>query len=133
MKQNKISQNDVLNALKVYKELPVPLTKLEYEKAKTLLSKRITLADAFSVIEVLTYPYNKQASDINKRLSVTGMVLDKLAKHLRVHKATMDKLWGEANDEFDKANKEQIAKMKAELKKMAENNQDKQSDKKGDK
>lgn len=133
MKQNKISQNDVLNALKVYKELPVPLTKLEYERAKTLLSKRITLADAFSVIEVLTYPYNKQVSDINKRLSVTGMVVDKLAKHLRVHKATMDKLWGEANDEFDKANKEQIAKMKAELKKMAENNQGKQSDKKGDK
>ena len=133
MKQNKISQNDVLNALKVYKELPVPLTKLEYEKAKTLLSKRITLADAFSVIEVLTYPYNKQVSDINKRLSVTGMVVDKLAKHLRVHKATMDKLWGEADDEFDKANKEQIAKMKAELKKMAENNQGKQSDKKGDK
>lgn len=133
MKQNKISQNDVLNALKVYKELPVPLTKLEYEKAKTLLSKRITLADAFSVIEVLTYPYNKQVSDLNKRLSVTGMTLDKLAKHLRIHKATMDKLWGEANDEFDKANKEQIAKMKAELKKMAENNQGKQSDKKGDK
>lgn len=133
MKQNKISQNDVLNALKVYKELPVPLTKLEYEKAKTLLSKRITLADAFSVIEVLTYPYNKQVSDLNKRLSVTGMTLDKLAKHLRVHKATMDKLWGEANDEFDRANKEQIAKMKAELKKMAKNNQGKQIDKKGDK
>lgn len=130
MKQNKISQNDVLNALKVYKELPVPLTKLEYEKAKTLLSKRITLADAFSVIEVLTYPYNKQVSDLNKRLSVTGMTLDKLAKHLRVRKTTMDKLWGEANDEFDKANKEQIAKMKAELKKMAES---KQADKKGDK
>ena len=130
MKQNKISQNDVLNALKVYKELPVPLTKLEYERAKTLLSKRITLADAFSVIEVLTYPYNKQVSELNKRLSVTGMTLDKLAKHLRVHKATMDKLWGESTDEFDKANKEQIAKMKAELKKMAES---KQSDKKGDK
>lgn len=130
MKQNKISQNDVLNALKVYKELPVPLTKLEYERAKTLLSKRITLADAFSVIEVLTYPYNKQVSELNKRLSVTGMTLDKLAKHLRVHKATMDKLWGESTDEFDEANKEQIAKMKAELKKMAES---KQSDKKGDK
>ena len=130
MKQNKISQNDVLNALKVYKELPLPLTKLQYEKAKTLLSKRITLADAFSVIEVLTYPYNKQVSELNKRLSVTGMTLDKLAKHLRVHKATMDKLWGESTDEFDKANKEQIAKMKVELN---ESNQSKKSDKKGDK
>ena len=65
MKQNKISQNEVLNALKIYKGLPVPLTKLEYEQAKTLLSKRITLADAFSVIEVLTYPYNKHLSLIS--------------------------------------------------------------------
>ena len=52
------------------------------------------------------------------------MTLDKLAKHLRVHKATMDKLWGESTDEFDKANKEQIAKMKAEFKKLAEKNKD---------
>jgi hypothetical protein len=133
MKQNKISQNEILNALKIYKGLPVPLTKLEYEQAKTLLSKRITLADAFSVIEVLTYPYNKQVSELNKRLSVTGMTLDKLAKHLRVHKATMDKLWGESTDEFDKANKEQIAKMKAEFKKLAEENKNKGSKEKSGK
>ena len=118
MKQAKINQKEILNALSVHKQLPgIPMTKLDQQKAKTLLSKHLTLAEVFDVIEVLTLPYNKQVANIDKRTSLTGMVLDKLAKHERVRKSTLDKMWSEAEDELDKANKEQIAKMKEELNK----------------
>ena len=118
MKQAKISRKEILNALSVHKQLPcIPMTKLDQQKAKTLLSKHLTLAEVFDVIEVLTLPYNKQVANIDKRTSLNGMVLDKLAKHERVRKSTLDKMWSEAEDELDKANKEQIAKMKEELNK----------------
>lgn len=121
MKQAKISRKEILNALSVHKQLPgIPMTKLDQQKAKTLLSKHLTLAEVFDVIEVLTLPYNKQVANIDKRLSLTGMVLDKLAKHERVRKSTLDKMWSEAEDELDKANKEQIAKMKEELNKAVD-------------
>lgn len=121
MKQAKISRKEILNALSVHKQLPgIPMTKLEQQKAKTLLSKHLTMAEVFDVIEVLTLPYNKQLASVDKRLSLTGMVLDKLAKHERVRKSTLDKMWSEAEDELDKANKEQIAKMKEELSKAVD-------------
>lgn len=121
MKQAKISRKEILNALSVHKQLPgIPMTKLDQQKAKTLLSKHLTMAEVFDVIEVLTLPYNKQVANIDKRLSLTGMVLDKLAKHERVRKSTLDKMWSEAEDELDKANKEQIAKMKEELNKAVD-------------
>ena len=121
MKQAKINQKEILNALSVHKQLPgIPMTKLDQQKAKTLLSKHLTMAEVFDVIEIITYPYNKQVANIDKRLSLTGMVLDKLAKHERVRKSTLDKMWSEAEDELDKANKEQIAKMKEELNKAVD-------------
>lgn len=121
MKQAKINRKEILNALSVHKQLPgIPMTKLDQQKAKTLLSKHLTLAEVFDVIEVLTLPYNKQVANIDKRTSLNGMVLDKLAKHERVRKSTLDKMWSEAEDELDKANKEQIAKMKEELSKAVD-------------
>lgn len=121
MKQAKINQKEILNALSVHKQLPgIPMTKLDQQKAKTLLSKHLTMDEVFDVIEIITYPYNKQVANIDKRLSLTGMVLDKLAKHERVRKSTLDKMWSEAEDELDKANKEQIAKMKEELSKAVD-------------
>lgn len=135
MKQAKINQKEILNALSVHKQLPgIPMTKLDQQKAKTLLSKHLTMAEVFDVIEIITYPYNKQVASIDKRLSLTGMVLDKLAKHERVRKSTLDKMWSEAEDELDKANKEQLAKMKAELNKAVKGQiKGKQDDKKDDK
>lgn len=114
-----ISKQDLLNALKVKKGVPLPLTKPQLAQAKSLLGKHLTLSEAFDVIELMTYPYNNEMKKVSGRLSVANIVLDKVARHEGMRKSTLDKYYKEAEEEFKKANDQEIAQAKAEFQKMA--------------
>ncbi len=117
MANNKLDRKEILNALAVHNQLPgISLTKPEYRAAKSLLSKHITIADAFDIFETLTLPYNREVTQASKQASINGMVLDKIAKHLKVPKEKLNKFWNDAEDELHKANQNEIKKMKAKLK-----------------
>ena len=130
MKNNtKFTKAQLLTALRVKKQLPTPMTKEELAKGKLLLTKRLTVSEAFDIIELMTYPYNSEMKRVSARLSVANMVLDKVAKKAGIKQHELDKMYGDSTKAFKKANEEEIKHMKQQFKMAAQKMQKQTGDK----
>jgi len=116
MAQNKaISREQVLNALAKHNGLTTynnqagshPRTPEEDRQLETLLTKRVTLAEAFDAIDILTFPYNKNTNDLTKQLEVIGVLLNKVG--------ITEKDWTEAENKVESKRKEQQDKIMKEI------------------
>lgn len=114
MKQT-ITKQQILNAMCVKKNLPLKLSEIERNAAKTLLAKRLTISEALDIVDMMTYPYNAEMKNVSGRLSVANMVLDKVAKKLGVTEKDLDKMYADSKEEFAKANQEAIKEAKEAL------------------
>lgn len=130
MKNNtKFTKAQLLTALRVKKQLPTPMTKEELAEGKLLLTKRLTVSEAFDIIELMTYPYNSEMKRVSARLSVANMVLDKVAKKAGIKQHELDKMYGDSTKAFKKANEEEIKHMKQQFKMAAQKMQKQTGDK----
>lgn len=116
MAQNKsITREQVLNALAKHNGLTTynnqagshPRTPEEDRQLETLLTKRVTLAEAFDAIDILTFPYNKNTNDLTKQLEVIGVLLNKVG--------ITEKDWMEAENKVESKRKEQQDKIMKEI------------------
>lgn len=116
MAQNKaISREQVLNALAKHNGLTTynnqagshPRTPEEDRQLETLLTKRVTLAEAFDAIDILTFPYNKNTNDLTKQIEVIGVLLNKVG--------ITEKDWAEAENKVESKRKEQQDKIMKEI------------------
>ena len=116
MAQNKsITKEQVLNALAKYNGLTTynnqagshPRTPEEDRQLETLLTKRVTLAEAFDAIDILTFPYNRNTNDLTKQIEVMGVLLNKLG--------ITEKDWMEAENKVESKRKEQQDKIMKEI------------------
>jgi len=116
MAQSKaISREQVLNALAKHNGLTTynhqagshPRTPEEDRQLETLLTKRVTLAEAFDAIDILTFPYNKNTNDLTKQLEVIGVLLNKVG--------ITEKDWTEAENKVESKRKEQQDKIMKEI------------------
>jgi len=116
MAQNKaISREQVLNALAKHNGLTTynnqagshPRTPEEDRQLETLLTKRVTLAEAFDAIDILTFPYNKNTNDLTKQIEVIGVLLNKVG--------ITEKDWTEAENKVESKRKEQQDKIMKEI------------------
>lgn len=117
MAQSKsITREQVLNALAKHNGLTTynnqygshPRTPEEDRQLETLLTKRVTLAEAFDAIDVLTFPYNKNTNDLTKQIEVIGVLLNKVG--------VTEKDWVEAENKVESKRKEQQNKIMKEIK-----------------
>lgn len=116
MAQNKsITREQVLNALAKHNGLTTynnqagshPRTPEEDRQLETLLTKRVTLAEAFDAIDILTFPYNKNTNDLTKQIEAMGVLLNKLG--------ITEKDWTEAENKVESKRKEQQDKIMKEI------------------
>lgn len=116
MAQNKaISREQVLNALAKHNGLTTynnqsgshPRTPEEDRQLETLLTKRVTLAEAFDAIDILTFPYNKNTNDLTKQIEVIGVLLNKIG--------ITEKDWTDAENKVESKRKEQQDKIMKEI------------------
>lgn len=116
MAQNKaITREQVLNALAKHNGLTTynnqagshPRTPEEDRQLETLLTKRVTLAEAFDAIDILTFPYNKNTNDLTKQLEVIGVLLNKVG--------ITEKDWTDAENKVESKRKEQQDKIMKEI------------------
>lgn len=116
MAQNKsITREQVLNALAKHNGLTTynnqagshPRTSEEDRQLETLLTKRVTLAEAFDAIDILTFPYNKNTNDLTKQIEVIGVLLNKVG--------ITEKDWTEAENKVESKRKEQQDKIMKEI------------------
>ncbi|AYH92112.1 hypothetical protein [Lactobacillus phage Dionysus] len=116
MAQNKsITREQVLNALAKHNGLTTynnqagshPRTPEEDRQLETLLTKRVTLAEAFDAIDILTFPYNKNTNDLTKQIEVIGVLLNKVG--------ITEKDWMEAENKVESKRKEQQDKIMKEI------------------
>lgn len=116
MAQNKsITREQVLNALAKHNGLTTynnqagshPRTPEEDRQLETLLTKRVTLAEAFDAIDILTFPYNKNTNDLTKQIEVIGVLLNKVG--------ITEKDWTEAENKVESKRKEQQDKIMKEI------------------
>lgn len=129
-----LQRKEILDAYRVKKGLPAYLDQSELVKARASLNKRMTLSQAFDMIDIMTYPYNAEMKKVSGRLSVANIVLDKLMEKLNISKEDQDQMWKDAKAELDKANKAEIKRAKAAYKKLAtENKKHMQAAEKGEK
>lgn len=113
-----ISKEQVLNALAKHQGLTTynnqsgshPRTPEEDRQLETLLAKRVTLAEAFDAIDVLTYPYNKNTNELTQQLEVIGVLINKLG--------ITEKDWKEAEKKVEDSRKKSQEKIIKEIKKQ---------------
>lgn len=116
MAQSKaITREQVLNALAKHNGLTTynnqagshPRTPEEDRQLETLLTKRVTLAEAFDAIDILTFPYNKNTNDLTKQIEVIGVLLNKVG--------ITEKDWTDAENKVESKRKEQQDKIMKEI------------------
>ncbi len=116
MVKSALSKVQILNAIKVHKQLPMPMTKLEQTSAETLLKKRLTMEEVLDVIDLVNSPLSQQLSAINQRASLTAIALDKSMQKNGLDEKTIDKIWADAHKELDEANRKASEKMQESFK-----------------
>ena len=116
MVKSALSKVQILNAIKVHKQLPMPMTKLEQASAETLLKKRLTMEEVLDVIDLVNSPLSQQLSAINQRASLTAIALDKSMQKNGLDEKKIDKIWADAHKELDEANRKASEKMQESFK-----------------
>ena len=116
MVKSALSKVQILNAIKVHKQLPMPMTKLEQTSAETLLKKRLTMEEVLDVIDLVNSPLSQQLSAINQRASLTTIALDKSMQKNGLDEKKIDKIWADAHKELDEANRKASEKMQESFK-----------------
>lgn len=116
MVKSALSKVQILNAIKVHKQLPMPMTKLEQTSAETLLKKRLTMEEVLDVIDLVNSPLSQQLSAINQRASLTAIALDKSMQKNGLDEKKIDKIWADAHKELDEANRKAGEKMQESFK-----------------
>lgn len=116
MVKSALSKVQILNAIKVHKQLPMPMTKLEQTSAETLLKKRLTMEEVLDVIDLVNSPLSQQLSAINQRASLTAIALDKSMQKNGLDEKKIDRIWADAHKELDEANRKASEKMQESFK-----------------
>ena len=116
MVKSALSKVQILNAIKVHKQLPMPMTKLEQTSAENLLKKRLTMEEVLDVIDLVNSPLSQQLSAINQRASLTAIALDKSMQKNGLDEKKIDKIWADAHKELDEANRKASEKMQESFK-----------------
>lgn len=116
MVKSALSKVQILNAIKIHKQLPMPMTKLEQTSAETLLKKRLTMEEVLDVIDLVNSPLSQQLSAINQRASLTAIALDKSMQKNGLDEKKIDKIWADAHKELDEANRKASEKMQESFK-----------------
>ena len=116
MVKSALSKVQILNAIKVHKQLAMPMTKLEQTSAETLLKKRLTMEEVLDVIDLVNSPLSQQLSAINQRASLTAIALDKSMQKNGLDEKKIDKIWADAHKELDEANRKASEKMQESFK-----------------
>lgn len=116
MVKSALSKVQILNAIKVHKQLPMPMTKLEQTSAETLLNKRLTMEEVLDVIDLVNSPLSQQLSAINQRASLTAIALDKSMQKNGLDEKKIDRIWADAHKELDEANRKASEKMQESFK-----------------
>lgn len=107
MKQDNITPEDIQKAVIVQKDLAIHLEKPERDRLKTLLTKRLTLAETLTVVETILHPaLNKVYKQYNESL-VMQLVLKKLGM--------TDQQWEDAVKEVEDANKKAEENLKKQI------------------
>lgn len=115
-----LSKEELLTALRVHKGLPAYYDENDLAQAKIKLTRRPTIGEVFDIVDLLTYPANKNSQELRKDLSIANIVIDKIG--------ATEEQWKDATEEFEKENKENIEKAKQKLKDLAQEEQSKSED-----
>lgn len=115
-----LSKEELLTALRVHKGLPAYYDEKDLAQAKIKLTRRPTIGEVFDIVDLLTYPANKNSQELRKDLSIANIVIDKIG--------ATEEQWKDATEEFEKENKENIEKAKQKLKDLAQEEQSKSED-----
>lgn len=115
-----LSKEELLTALRVHKGLPGYYDEKDLAQAKIKLTRRPTIGEVFDIVDLLTYPANKNSQELRKDLSIASIVIDKIG--------ATEEQWKDATEEFEKENKENIEKAKQKLKDLAQGDPAKSED-----
>lgn len=115
-----LSKEELLTVLRVHKGLPAYYDEKDLAQAKIKLTRRPTIGEVFDIVDLLTYPANKNSQELRKDLSIANIVIDKIG--------ATEEQWKDATEEFEKENKENIEKAKQKLKDLAQEEQSKSED-----
>lgn len=115
-----LSKLELLTALRVHKGLPGYYDENDLAQAKIKLTRRPTIGEVFDIVDLLTYPANKNSQELRKDLSIANIVIDKIG--------ATEEQWKDATEEFEKENKENIEKAKEKLKDLAQGDSAKSKD-----
>ena len=110
----KLTNKDVIEALKLYNKTNLKLE--DPERTKSLMHRKLTLEEVLRVVSIVVLPTNKYNMENIKQISVSNIMIDKLAKELYKDSKDVDKkldqLWKEASKEYDELNKKKLNEVK---------------------
>ena len=110
----KLTNKDVIEALKLYNKTNLKLE--DPERTKSLMHRKLTLEEVLRVVSIVVLPTNKYNMENIKQISVSNIMIDKLAKELYKDSKDVDKkldqLWEEASKEYDELNKKKLNEVK---------------------
>ena len=115
-----LSKLELSTALRVHKGLPGYYDEKDLAQVKIKLTRRPTIGEVFDIVDILTYPANKNSQELRKDLSIANIVIDKIG--------ATEEQWKDATEEFEKENKENIEKAKEKLKDLAQGDSAKSED-----
>lgn len=104
-KVKELKPDEILSALRVHKGIPFKTNDetLSNEDAERLLMKKITLGEAFDMLDVVLVPTVKQNQEAYHAHKVLEFVLtDFLKKEYKLSEKDIDKMFQKAEKEFDK-------------------------------
>jgi len=110
----KLTNKDVIEALKVYNKTNLKLD--DPERTKSLMHRKLTLEEVLRVVSIVVLPTNKYNMENIKQISVSNIMIDKLAKELykdsKDADKKLDKMWEDASKEYDRINKKKLNEIK---------------------
>lgn len=120
----KLTNKDVIEALKLYNKTNLKLD--DPERTKSLMHRKLTLEEVLRVVSIVVLPTNKYNMENIKQISVSNIMIDKLAKEVYKDSKDVDKkldqLWEEASKEYDELNKKKLNEVKKSFAKAGGNN-----------
>lgn len=110
----KLTNKDVIEALKLYNKTNLKLD--DPDRTNSLMHRKLTLEEVLRVVSIVVLPTNKYNMENIKQISVSNIMIDKLAKELYKDSKDvdkkLDKMWEDASREYDKLNKKKLEQVK---------------------
>lgn len=110
----KLTNKDVIEALKLYNKTNLKLD--DPDRTNSLMHRKLTLEEVLRVVSIVVLPTNKYNMENIKQISVSNIMIDKLAKELYKDSKDvdkkLDKMWEDASREYDELNKKKLEQVK---------------------